>query len=318
MEKVKKKRSILKNSLIEIGAVLLVIVFVNIISGFLFTRFDLTSERRYTLSDSTKEMMKNIDEQILFRVFLEGDDLPADYRRFRNDIKNMLDQFRAYNRYVEYEFVNPNSFKTDEEKMQFYQTLVKKGLTPVPVTTEEDGVQKQQLVYPAMEVSYKGQETAIQLQSAGVTGCSTEQVINTSVENLEYNFVTAMHRLMRPVKSRIGFLLGHGELEKIDLFDIQMSLVEDYAIENVYLNENVSALTRHIQDSRDSSMTISNKFDVLVIPKPLTTFSDRDLYIIDQFVMYGGKILWLVDALDADMDSLQTKPQTFHPTAHQP
>ena len=117
MEKVKKKRSILKNSLIEIGAVLLVIVFVNIISGFLFTRFDLTSERRYTLSDSTKEMMKNIDEQILFRVFLEGDDLPADYRRFRNDIKNMLDQFRAYNRYVEYEFVNPNSFKTDEEKM---------------------------------------------------------------------------------------------------------------------------------------------------------------------------------------------------------
>ena len=311
MEKVKKKRSILKNSLIEIGAVLLVIVFVNIISGFLFTRFDLTSERRYTLSDSTKEMMKNIDEQILFRVFLEGDDLPADYRRFRNDIKNMLDQFRAYNRYVEYEFVNPNSFKTDEEKMQFYQTLVKKGLTPVPVTTEEDGVQKQQLVYPAMEVSYKGQETAIQLQSAGVTGRSTEQVINASVENLEYNFVTAMHRLMRPVKSRIGFLLGHGELEKIDLFDIQMSLVEDYAIENVYLNENVSALTRHIQDSRDSSMTISNKFDVLVIPKPLTTFSDRDLYIIDQFVMYGGKILWLVDALDADMDSLQTKPQTF-------
>ena len=290
---------------------MLVLVFANVISSYLFRRFDLTSEKRYTLSESTKEVLKGLDDQVLIRVYLEGDDLPAEYRRFRNDIKNMLDQFRAYSSNVEYEFINPNAFKTEEEKMQLYQTLVKKGLVPIPIATEEEGVQKQQVVYPAMEVTYKGRETALQLQSAGLSSRSTEEVINTSVENLEYNFVTALHRLTRPVQARVGFLTGHNELDKIDIYDIQMSLVDDYKVENVYLNQNINALTGRIQNVSDSSVTVSNKYDVLVIPKPLETFSDKDLYVIDQFVMYGGKILWLVDALDADLDSLQGKEQTF-------
>lgn len=290
---------------------MLVLVFANVISSYLFRRFDLTSEKRYTLSESTKEVLKGLDDQVLFRVYLEGDDLPAEYRRFRNDIKNMLDQFRAYSSNVEYEFINPNAFKTEEEKMQLYQTLVKKGLVPIPIATEEEGVQKQQVVYPAMEVTYKGRETALQLQSAGLSSRSTEEVINTSVENLEYNFVTALHRLTRPVQARVGFLTGHNELDKIDIYDIQMSLVDDYKVENVYLNQNINALTGRIQNVSDSSVTVSNKYDVLVVPKPLETFSDKDLYVIDQFVMYGGKILWLVDALDADLDSLQGKEQTF-------
>ena len=304
-------RNIRRQNLLGIVAVIAVIVFVNVISSYLFTRFDLTSEKRYTLSKSTKEMLKEVDEEVLFRVYLDGDDLPAEYRRFRNDIKNMLDQFRAYNRNIEYEFVDPNGFKTDEEKMQFYQMLVKKGLTPIPITSQNEGVQKQQVVYPAMEVSYKGRETAIQLQSSGISGRSTDEIVNTSVENLEYNFVTALHRLSRPVKARVGFLLGHDELANIDLYDIQMSLVEDYAVENVVLDRNIDALTGRVQNVKDSSVMISNKYDVLVVPKPLKTFTDRDLYVIDQFVMYGGKILWLVDALDADMDSLQDKAQTF-------
>ncbi|MCR4816773.1 MAG: gliding motility-associated ABC transporter substrate-binding protein GldG [Bacteroidales bacterium] len=303
--------SVRKQSTWGLAAVVAGIILVNVTSSYLFARIDLTQEKRYTLSKSTKEMLSDLDEQVLFRVYLEGDDLPSEYRRFRNEIKNMLDQFRAYSRYVEYEFVNPNSLKSDEEKQQFYQMLVKKGLTPIPVTSEDDGVQKQQVVYPSMEVSYMGRETALQLQSAGVSGRSTDEVVGSSIENLEYNFVTAIHRLTRPVKAKVGFLLGHGELEKIDLYDIQMSLVEDYTVENVYLDRNIDALTGRVLDTRDSSVSVRNKFDVLVVPKPIRTFTDRDLYVIDQFVMYGGKILWLVDALDADMDSLQNKAQTF-------
>ena len=300
-----------RQSLLGLGGVMLVLVFVNVSSSYLFTRLDLTDEKRYTLSDSTKRMLRDLDEQVLFRVYLEGDDLPTEYRRFRNDIKNMLDQFRAYSTFVEYEFVNPNAFETDEEKQQFYQIVVRKGLTPIPVTTAEDGVQKQQLVYPSMEVTYKGRETALQLQSSGVTGRSTEEVVNASIENLEYSFVTAIHRLTRPVRSSIAFLRGHGELENIDIYDIQMSLVEDYAVENVVLDKNINALTGRVLDTRDSSVTVANKFDVVVVPKPIKAFSDQDLFILDQYVMYGGKILWLVDALDADMDSLADKAQTF-------
>lgn len=300
-----------KQNIIEIVAIVVVIVLCNIISKYLFTRLDLTAEKRYTLSQSTKDLLKDIDEEVTFRIYLEGDDLPAEYRRFRNDIKNMLDQFRAYNRLIQYEFVNPNDFKTDEEKMLFYQTIVKKGLTPIPVVSEADGVQKQQVVYPAMEVSYRGRETAIQLQSAGISGRSTDEVVNSSVESLEYSFVTALHRLTRLMQARVGFLMGHKELEKIDIYDIQMSLVDDYSVENVYLDRNIGALTGRIQNTEDSSISINNKFDVLVVPKPLTTFTDQDLFIIDQFVMYGGKVLWLLDALDADMDSLQNQAQTF-------
>ena len=295
-------KNIRRQNILGIIAVVLVLVFANVISSYIFTRFDLTTEKRYTLSDSTKKMLKELDEQVLFRVYLEGDELPAEYRRFRNDIKNMLDQFRAYSKNVEYEFVNPNSFDTDEEKIQFYQTLVKKGIKPIPIATEDDGVQKQQVVYPAMEVSYKGRETAMQLQSNTVSGKSADEIINSSIENLEYNFVTAIHRLTRPVQARIGFLMGHNELEKIDIYDIQMSLVEDYKVENVYLDRNINALTGRIQNLSDSSISVNNKYDVLVVPKPLSTFTDMDLYIIDQFVMYGGKILWLQ----------QKEPDAFH------
>ena len=306
-----KKRNLRRLNLIEIAAVLLVIVFVNIIGRFLFVRWDLTAEKRYTLSGSTKELLKQLDEPVLFRVYLDGDELPAEYRRFRNEIKDMLDQFRAYSRHVEYEFVDPNSLSSDEERVQLYQKLSQKGITPIPVSSSDDGVKKQQILFPALEASYHGNETAMQLQSSGLSGKSTDDVVNTSIENLEYNLVTTIHRLTQLRRPRVGFLLGHGELEKIDVFDIQMSLVNDYELENVYLDRNVNALTGRVMHTQDSSIKITNKFDVLVVAKPRRAFSDMDVYILDQFVMYGGKILWLVDALDADMDSLQNQAQTF-------
>lgn len=304
-----KKQNIRRSNLLEILATLLVIVFVNIIGNYLFTRFDLTAEKRFTLSEPTKKTLKGLDDQLFFRVYLEGDDLSPQYRRFRNEIKDMLDQFRAYNRHVEYEFFDPSSLKTDEEKMQFYQELRKNGITPLLDQDDEGSVMTQQVVVPAMMVSYNGRETAQQLQVADLMDRS--EAINVSIENLEYNFVRAIHRLTHPVKSRVGFMLGHGELKEIDLFDIQMSLVDDYSLENVILDEHIGTLTGHVMNTQDSSVSIANKYDVLVVPKPLQPFSDRDLFILDQYMMYGGKILWLVDALDADMDSLQGQPQTF-------
>ena len=242
----KKKQNLRRSNIIEIVAVLLVLVFVNVIGNYLFTRFDLTAEKRFTLSDPTKKMLKELDDQVLFRVYLEGDDLSPQYRRFRNEIKDMLDQFRAYSRYVEYEFFDPNKLSSDEEKAQFYQELRKKGITPLLDADDEGSVLTQQVVIPAMEVSFQGRETAVQLQAADLMDRSA--AINASIENLEYNFVRAIHRLTYPVKKRVGFLLGHGELEKMDIFDIQMSLVDDYALENVYLDQNVTALTGRVMN----------------------------------------------------------------------
>ena len=193
-----KKQNIRRSNLLEILATLLVIVFVNIIGNYLFTRFDLTAEKRFTLSEPTKKTLKGLDDQLFFRVYLEGDDLSPQYRRFRNEIKDMLDQFRAYNRHVEYEFFDPSSLKTDEEKMQFYQELRKNGITPLLDQDDEGSVMTQQVVVPAMMVSYNGRETAQQLQVADLMDRS--EAINVSIENLEYNFVRAIHRLTHPVK----------------------------------------------------------------------------------------------------------------------
>lgn len=313
----RKKLNLRLSNLLEFLAVLLVIVSANIIGSIFFTRFDLTAEKRYTLSDSTKDFVKQIDEQLMVRVYLDGDDLPAEYRRFRNEIKEMLEQFRAYNKNVEYEFFDPNSLETEEERIQLYTELYQKSfgsVQPLTVSQNDEGKQTQQAILPAIEMSYKGHETAVQLQSMDFSiNASVDEIINSSIENLEYNFVLGIHRLMRPeaARARIGFLTGHGELERAPILDIQLALVNDYIVENVDLNNYIGALASHVQYTTDSSIHINNRYDILVVPKPLREFSDMEIYLLDQYVMYGGKVLWLIDALDADMDSLVYQPQAF-------
>lgn len=304
-----KKKDLKRSNIIEIIAAMLIIVFVNIIGHYLFGRLDLTAEHRYTLSKATKEMIKNVDEPLLFRVYLEGD-FPGDFKRLQNETKEMLNQFRAYNKNIDYEFVNPNSFEDKEEQQQFYQKLAAKGIQPTQIQVNTpDGV-TQQIIIPAADVIYKGRETSVQLLQSQKYVAEDEN-LNNSVQNLEYTFANAIRNLSRLEKPSIGFLLGHGELERGSVFDIQMSLLETYREDNVVLDNHINALTGRTRTSKDSTMHFGNKFDVLVIAKPIREFSDMDLYLIDQYVMYGGSILWLIDPLDADLDSLAEHPQSI-------
>ncbi|MBQ2508316.1 MAG: gliding motility-associated ABC transporter substrate-binding protein GldG [Bacteroidales bacterium] len=302
------KRSIQRAHLSSFAAAIAIIVLVSLIGRYLFVRVDLTAEKRYTLSKSTKQMLKDVDETVLFRVYLEGNDLPADYQRLQNETREMLNQFRSYNRYVEYEFFNPNDFENDQERMVFYQKLAQKGIQPASVQTQtKDGVMQQVLI-PAADVMYKGRETSIQLMQSQQY-LSQEQTLNNSVQDLEYVLANAIHNLSMPEKPRVGFLLGHGELERGALYDIQMSLYESYSMENVVLNNDINALTGRNRNSKDSTMSFFNKYDVLVVAKPTKEFTDQELYLIDQYVMYGGRVLWLIDPLNADLDSLAEQSQ---------
>ena len=302
------RKSQRRYQLLQLGAAVLIVVFVNIISSLLFARLDLTAERRYTLSKSTKEMLRRIDEPVLFRVYLEGE-FPSDFKRLQNETREMLNQFRAYSRYVDYEFVNPNEFGTREERQVFYEKLARKGIQPTQIQVNTQGGVTQQVLVPAADVSYRGRETSVQLLQ-NQKYVSEEQLLNNSIQDLEYVLSNAIRTLARGVQPKVGFLLGHGELERGALYDIQMSLLEYYRLENVVLDNNINALTGRLRAGGDTAgYHFANKFDVLVVPKPTRAFSDRDLYLIDQYVMYGGKVLWLVDALDADMDSLTDRPQ---------
>lgn len=302
------KKNIKRSNLFEFGIAIVIVVLVALIGRYLFVRLDLTAEKRYTLSKATKTMLKGIDEPVLFRVYLEGSNLPAEYQRLQNETREMLNQFRSYSRNIEYEFVDPNDFDNDEERMIFYQKLSQKGIQPAYVQTQTKDGLMQQVLIPAADVIYKGRESSIQLMQTQQY-LNEEQTLNNSVQDLEYVLSNAIRNLAKAVKPKIGFLLGHGELERGAVYDIQMTLSENYRMENVYLNNNVNALTGRSRDSQDSTVHLFNKFDVLVVAKPVTAFSDQELYLIDQFVMYGGRVLWLIDPLAADMDSLATQSQ---------
>lgn len=305
----KNRKNILRSNWIEMGAALFIIIFVNVIGHYLFFRLDMTAEKRYTLSKPTKKMLQGLDDTVLFRVYLEGE-FPADFKRLQNETKEMLNEFRAYNKNIQYEFVNPNDFDSDEERMVFYQKLAQKGIQPTQLQVNTPEGTTTQVLIPAADVIYKGRETSVMLLQ-NQKYVSEAELLNNSIQNLEYVLSSAIRGLSRGVKPFVGFLTGHGELHGGVLYDIQMPLQEYYNLDYVQLDGNINSLTTRTQNSKDSPFSFQNKFDLLIIPKPTEPFSDRDLYILDQYVMYGGKILWLVDALNADLDSLATQGMTI-------
>lgn len=310
-DKENKKRNLKQSSWIELGAGILLIIFANIISNYIFARIDLTAEKRYSLTQATKQLVKSIDEPVLFRVYLKDTasaPFPADFKRLQNETKQMLNQMRAYNKNIQYEFVNPNSFTNPEDRRGFYQKLIQKGIQPTQIQVGNGSGMTQTIdIVPAATVTYKGRETAIQLlqQQKYV---SQDELLNNSIQNLEYVLSNAIRSLARIDQPKIGFLAGHGELGGGNLYDIQSALQEYYALSYVSLDSNINVLTGRQQKS-DSSFGFYNKYDLLIVSKPTQPFNDKDLYILDQYVMYGGKILWLIDPLDADLDSLAHQPQ---------
>lgn len=303
-----KKKNLRRSHLLELGAGVLIIIFVNVIGKYLFARIDLTQEKRYTLAKSTKEMLKEVDETVLFRVYLEGE-FPADFKRLQSETKEMLNQFRAYNKNIEYEFVDPNNFEDQQERQVFYQKLAQKGIQPTQIQVENAGSVTTQVLIPAADVFYKGRETSIQLLQ-NQKYVDEAQLLNNSIQNLEYVLGNAIRGLSKGMKPKVGFLQGHGELEGGNIYEIQMALFDFYREENVRLDGKINSLVTRMQNP-DSTFRFVKNFDVLVIPKPTQPFTDQDLFLLDQYVMYGGKILWMVDAMDADLDSLAEASQTM-------
>ena len=298
----RNKKDLRRSHWIELGAGVLIVIFVNVIGYYLFVRLDLTSEKRYTLSKSTKTLLKKVDEPVLFRVYLEGE-FPADFKRLQNETKEMLNQFRAYNKNIQYEFVNPNNFDNPQERQVFYQKLAQKGIQPTQIQVSTGNGVTTQVLIPAADVMYKGSETSIQLlQSQKYVDQS--QLLNNSIQSLEYVLSNAIRALSRSMKPTVAFMRGHGELPLPNLSDIIGSLYEYYTLDTVLMDENINSLTTRTLNPKDSTYQFHNKYDLIIIAKPTRPFSDRDLYILDQYVMYGGKLLWLVDPLDADLDSL--------------
>lgn len=303
-----KRKNIKRNEITSLVITLIIIVLTNIIGAFVYTRFDLTSEKRYTISDTSKDILKNLDDYVYFRVYLEGE-FPAGFKKLRKETKEMLDEFRAYSKFIDYEFINPSESNDASERQETYKILWQSGLNYYTETVQTNTGMQQIMIWPGIIMSYRENELAIDLLS-GQSGQSQETVLNNSAQDLEYKLISAIKEISTTNKPTIAFVDGHGELADLEVYDIANTLAKKYLIKRATLNEQLNSLMKRDFD-RDSNIVIKPAYDAIVIAKPVDPFSEKDKFIIDQYIMYGGKVMWLLDAVNASMDSLQNAESTM-------
>ncbi|MBN2730525.1 MAG: gliding motility-associated ABC transporter substrate-binding protein GldG [Bacteroidales bacterium] len=294
MTEVKKNNKQRKRSILTLLISLFILISINLLGSLGFYRVDLTQEKRYTLSDNTIELLKSLDDIVYFQILLEGE-LPAAYQKLRNSIQETLDEFRAYNKTnIQYEFIDPAEGKDKKILNDYYNELTAKGLEPV-IDYEVSGQgDERKILWPCAIVNFKSRETIINFVSSSQQ-MDKEVLINESLESLEFNLIDAIRRLTIKVKPSVAFIEGHGEADAMRTDDITRSLEEYYNISRLAINHQLKAL---------------NDFKTIIIAGPDSAFDEKDKFIIDQFIMKGGNVLWLIDGTQTNMDSLQAKSET--------
>lgn len=271
-----------------------IIILVYVISNVFYKRFDLTEEKRYSISNITKNYLKNLDDIVYVKVFISPKEsgLPSGLKELAKSTKDILQEFKAYGgSNVEFEFIDINKdYKDEATRKKVKEQLYESGMQPIPLTVVEDGEQTQKIIFPWAMVTYKGRDIPVQLLEMQIN-YDQFQNINNSVILLEYKLANTIQKLQRNNPPIIAFAKGHGELPRTKTEYIYNALQDE-------------AFHIFEFDLTQTNNLIDKRVDVLVIAKPTQPFTRNEKFIIDQFVMQGGKVLWLVDGVNADMDSL--------------
>lgn len=292
-----------KKDIIQFLSILSIIVLINVIGSLLHHRFDLTKEGRYSLSEASKELLSTLDDYIYVEVYLEGD-FPAGIERLSLETRQILSEFKAQNKLIQFTFINPTESTDDKTRNEIIKQLYEKGLNPTSLQVKGGDSYSEKIIVPGAIVKYGGKEVAVQLLKNQIAS-SPDQNLEQSIRELEYEFTNAIKQLRTPLKPSIAFLTGHGELEGVDIEDLTNTLAQQYSIDKIDLREfEVDSLgnpdlTKKLRDLKLKKL--------LLIAKPKTTFQNLDKYFIDQYIMSGGKVIWMLDATNADMDSLSNK-----------
>ena len=273
-----------------IGCVLLVLF----ISSFARLRADLTSEKRYTLTPATEDLMDSLQDVVFVKVYLAGE-LPADLRKLSEATRELLDEMRVHNpAMLQYEFTDPSAAPDEKSRLQNYAKLQEEKLEYTSIRTQEKGAASERIVWPCAMLNYKGRSQPLQL---------LRTQFRTPDAGMEYEVAGAIRKIVSDHRPRVAILASNGSLDEWSTKDIQTALSEQYEVSRVRIDGHISSLSDKVEGGRYRA----NKFEALIVPKPDSAFSDKDAYIIDQFIMNGGRVLWAVDAMNAHLDSLRTK-----------
>lgn len=291
------KRPNKKRDLINLLLSAVIILLLNYICSFVFHRFDLTSEKRFTLTPSSVQLAKDLDDVVFVKVYLEGDFPGAPgFKRLRNSTKELLDEFRAYSGdNIEYEFIDPNAIADKKQREELYRQLDKKGLQATNLEVKGENGVNQQIVFPGALVTYNGSELPLQLLKTQM-GIDPDEQLNNSIQTLEYEFSNTIRKLSVGIRPRIAFLEGQHELDSLKVADVTASLSEYYDVERITINNKLKSL---------------EGLKALIIAKPDSTFDEKDKFIIDQYIMKGGNVLWVIDPVFVSYDSLMKSGGTL-------
>ncbi|WP_443633400.1 gliding motility-associated ABC transporter substrate-binding protein GldG [Candidatus Marifrigoribacter sp. Uisw_064] len=292
----------LKNNLQHIKKLLFLIIgiiLLNIVSSYIYKRFDLTQDNRYTLSEAAIKTIETADAPILVDVFLEGN-FPPEFKRLQMETKQLLEEFSASNSNIRYEFINPleNEEDADAIRDQFAQF----GLIPAQVEVKQNGKVSTEQIYPWALAYYNSKTVKIPLLKNQL-GITSEERVTNSIQNLEYAFADGFNKLLNPKKRKVAVIKGNGEMEDKFVADFFKSLQDYYYIAPFTL-DSISVTPKRTLEQLKT-------FDLIVVADPKEAFNDSEKYALDQYVMKGGASLWLLNSIDIKQDSLSGKTYAF-------
>lgn len=281
-----------KNNIKAVLIILAIVLLINVLGNSFFHRFDLTKDNRYTLSSASLNIVKQVQNPLSIKVYLQGD-LPAEFMRLQQETKQILEEFQAYNSNIIFEFVDP--LENKDTSMDNIKDLYRKGLTPINITVDDKGKQSQAMVFPWAIAVYNNKEVNIPLLK-NIMGATTTQKVIGSVQHLEYSIAEGLNKITKAKQKKIAVIKGNGELQDILMAKFLLQVRESYHIGPFTLDS--------VAKNPVGSLEALEKYDLAIIAKPTETFTDEEKQVLDQFIINGGKTLWLIDQVSAEMDSL--------------
>ena len=285
-----KKRSAPIKALV----LLVALVLLNLLSFYVFERFDLTEDNRYTLSQPARNILDKVDSPLIIDVFLQGE-FPSEFRKLQVETRQLLEELNAYNPNIQFNFVDPLEEGGDANSIatQFYEM----GMTPARINVVENGRSSESIIFPWAMANY-GKETVTVPLLKNKLGATSEERVSNSVQQLEYVFADAISRLVNPKRKQVAVMRGNGELPDAYLADFIRSIQEYYFVAPFTLDSVAASPQKTLEELKE--------YDLIIEAKPTQAYSEEEKYVLDQYLMDGGKAVWMIDQVAMETDSLFT------------
>lgn len=270
-----------KNSLL----LLISLLVVNLCTQSFYKRIDLTADQHFTLSEASKKIISKVNETLFITVYLDGE-FPSEFKRLQLETRQHLEELAAENAHIKIKFESPD---------QQLDALINRGMIPSKLTVEEAGKLSEAIIFPWAEISYQKKSTIVSLLSTTILSSQEEQLQN-AIENLEYRFSNAINLITKTSQKRIAVITGNGELQDLYLYSFLSEVAKKYRLAKFTLDS--------VSENPQQTLKDLNSLDLAIIAKPTEKFTAKEKFTLDQFIANGGKTLWMIDNVHADLDSL--------------